>query len=65
MGTEVQASLLAGGELAGIASAMTFCLNAWLVYLRRVKANVNLGSILASLEKYHLPGIFLFLYTQV
>jgi hypothetical protein len=51
-----------GGEPAGIAFAMTFCLNAWLVYLRRVKARVDLGKKLTKLEKYHVPGLLLFLY---
>ena len=41
---------------------MTFCLNAWLVYLRRVKASVDLGKTLTKLEKYHLPGLLLLLY---
>jgi hypothetical protein len=51
--------VLGGGELAGIAFAITFCLNAWLVYLRRIKASVDLGSILTKLEKYHLPEVLL------
>jgi len=51
-----------GGECGGIAFAMTFCLNAWLVYLRRVKASVDLGKTLTTLEKYHVPGLLLFLY---
>jgi hypothetical protein len=51
-----------GAECTGIACAMTFCLNAWLVYLRRVKARVNLGKTLTKLEKYHVPGLLLFLY---
>ena len=37
-----------GGECAGIAFAMTFCLNAWLVYLRRIKAPVDLGKTLTK-----------------
>jgi hypothetical protein len=53
---------LGGGELAGIALAMTFCLNAWLAYLRRVKASVDLGKILTRLEKYHVPGLLLLSY---
>jgi hypothetical protein len=48
-------------EVAGIGFAMTFCLNSWLVYLRRVKAPVDLGKKLTKLEKYHLPGLLLFL----
>ncbi len=51
-----------GGECGGIAFAMTFCLNAWLVYLRRVKAPVDLGKTLTLLEKYHVPGMLLLLY---
>jgi O-Antigen ligase len=49
-------------ELAGIAFGMTFCLNAWLRYLRRVKASVDLGKMLTKLEKYHVPGLLLLLY---
>jgi hypothetical protein len=49
-------------EIAGIAFGMTFCLNAWLVYLRRVKAHVDLGKTLTKLEKYHVPGLLLLLY---
>jgi len=51
-----------GSEPGGIAFAMTFCLNAWLVYLRRVKAPVDLGKALTMLEKYHVPGLLLLLY---
>ncbi|MGA3047835.1 MAG: hypothetical protein ABSD67_14490 [Terracidiphilus sp.] len=51
-----------GSEPGGIAFAMTFCLNAWLVYLRRVKACVDLGKTLTTFEKYHLPGLLLLLY---
>ena len=40
---------------------MTFCLNAWLVYLRRVRASVDLGNVLATLEKYHVPALLLFI----
>lgn len=49
-------------EVAGIAFAMACCLNAWLVYLRRVRANVDLGKTLTTLEKYHVPGLLLLLY---
>lgn len=52
-------TVLGGSEPGGIAFAMTFCLNAWLVYLRRVKARVDLGQTLTWLEKYHLPGLTL------
>lgn len=46
-------------EIAGIAFGMTFCLNAWLVYLKRIKARVSLGNALTKLEKYHVPGLVL------
>ena len=55
-------TVFGGGEPAGIAFAMTFCLNAWLVYLRRVKASVDLGKTLTKLEKYHVPELLLLLY---
>jgi O-Antigen ligase len=55
-------SVFAGGEPGGIAFAMTFCLNAWLVYLRRVKDSVDLGKTLTKLEKYHLPELLFLLY---
>jgi hypothetical protein len=55
------ATVLGGSEPSGIAFAMTFCLNAWLVYLRRVKAPVDLGKRLTTLEKYHVPGLLLLL----
>jgi hypothetical protein len=51
-----------GAEPAGIAFAMTFCLNAWLVYLKKIKAQVDLGKTLTKLEKYHIPGLLLLLY---
>jgi len=54
--------VLGGSEPGGIAFAMTFCLHAWLVYLRRVKAPVDLGKTLTKLEKYHVPGLLLLLY---
>lgn len=49
----------ADAEIAGIAFAMTFCLNAWLVFLRRIKTSVDLGKTLTMLEKYHVPGLLL------
>jgi hypothetical protein len=56
-------SVFAGdAELGGIAFAMTICLNAWLVYLRRVKASVDLGEMMTKFEKYHVPGLVLLLY---
>jgi hypothetical protein len=56
------ASAFSGAEPAGIAFAMTACLNAWLVYLQKIKANVDLGKTLTKLEKYHVPGLLLLLY---
>jgi hypothetical protein len=55
-------SLFADSEGEGIAFAMTFCLNAWLVYLRRVNESVDLGKTLTKLEKYHAPELLLLLY---
>jgi hypothetical protein len=55
-------AVFAGGEPGGIAFAMTFCLNAWLVYLRRVNESVDLGKTLTKLEKYHVAGLLLLLY---
>jgi O-Antigen ligase len=55
-------TVFGGGEPAGIVFAMTFCLNAWLVQLRRVKDSVDLPKTLAKLEKYHVPGLLLVLY---
>jgi hypothetical protein len=55
-------AVFGGGECGGIAFAMTYCLNAWLVYLRRLKAPVDLGKTLTTLEKYHVPGFLLLLY---
>ena len=62
-------------EIAGIAFAMTFCLNAWLVYLRRVQASasVELDKRLTKVmiwikmqcslsPKYYVPGLLLLLY---
>jgi hypothetical protein len=54
-------AVFGGGECAGIAFAMTFCLHAWLVYLRRTKVPVDLGERLNKLEKYHVPGMLLLL----
>jgi hypothetical protein len=55
-------SVFDGGEPGGIAFAMTFCLNAWLAYLIRVKSSVDLGKTLTKLEKYHVPGLLLLSY---
>jgi hypothetical protein len=54
--------VLGRDEDAGIAFGMTFCLNAWLLYLRRVKASVDLGQTLERLEKYHVPELLLLFY---
>lgn len=48
-------------EIAGIVFGMTFCLNAWLLYLRRVRATIDLGKRLTTLEKYHVPELLLLL----
>ncbi len=56
------ASTFSGSETAGIAFAMTFCLNAWLAFLRKVKARVDLGKTLRKLEKHHLAGLLLLFY---
>jgi hypothetical protein len=48
-------------EEEGIVFAMTFCLNAGLLYLRRVKSSVDLGQPLFTLEKYHVPELILVL----
>jgi hypothetical protein len=55
-------AVFGAGECAGIAFGMTFCLHAWLVYLRRVNAPVDFGKTLTKLEKYHVPGMLLLLY---
>jgi hypothetical protein len=55
-------SLFADSEGEGIAFAMTFCLNAWLDYLRRFNESVDLGKTLTKLEKYHAPELLLLLY---
>jgi hypothetical protein len=55
-------AVFAGSEPGGIAFAMTFCLHAWLVFLKKIKAPVNLGRRLTKLEKYHAPGLLLLLY---
>lgn len=55
-------SVFGGGEPGGIGFAMTFCLNSWLVYLRRVKPPVDLGKWLTKLEDYHVAGFLLFAY---
>ena len=52
--------VLGGSEPGGIAFAITFCLNAWLVHLGRVRASFDLGRTLAWLERYHVPELLLF-----
>lgn len=52
---------LGGGELTGIAIGVTFALNAWLVFLNRLRAGLDLGKWFAKLEKYHVPGLLLLL----
>jgi hypothetical protein len=53
---------LGGGELAGIVIAVTFALNAWLVFLNRARTKFDLGRRIAKLEKYHVPGFLLLFY---
>jgi hypothetical protein len=55
-------AVFGGGECAGIAFAMTFCMHSWLAYLRKVKAQVDLGNTLTKLEKYHIPALLLLFY---
>ncbi len=55
-------TVFGGGECAGIAFGMAYCLNSWFVFLRRVKARVDLGGMLEKLEKYHVAGLLLLLY---
>jgi hypothetical protein len=66
-------SLFSNSEDEGIAFAMTFCLNAWLVYLGRIRASVDLDKRLTKLArwiktqclpslKHHVPGLVLLLY---
>jgi hypothetical protein len=55
-------SVFDGGEPAGIAFGMTFCLNAWLVYLKKFNESVDLGKTLTKLEKYHVPAMLLLVY---
>ena len=52
---------LGGGELTGIAIAVTCALNAWLVSLNKARTGVNLGKWFARLEKYHVPALLLLL----
>lgn len=51
-----------GGEPAGIAFAMTFCLNAWLTFLKRIKARADLNKIFNLIQRYYLAEILLLLY---
>jgi hypothetical protein len=53
---------LGGGELAGIVIAVTFALNAWLLFLNKAGTKLDLGKWLAKLEKYHVPGVLLVFY---
>jgi hypothetical protein len=50
---------LGGGELTGIAIAVTCALNTWLVFLNKARTGANLGKWFARLEKYHVPGLLL------
>jgi hypothetical protein len=53
---------LGGGEIAGLIIALTFALNAWLVFLNRTRAKVDLGKRFTKLQKYHIPGLLLLFY---
>jgi hypothetical protein len=53
---------LGGGESAGLVMAMTFSLNAWLVFMNKARTGVDLGKRLTKLEKYHVPELLLVLY---
>ena len=53
---------LGGGELAGLVIAMTFSLNAWLVFMNKARTGVDLGKRFTKLEKYHVPELLLVLY---
>ena len=52
---------LGGGELTGIVIAVTFALNAWLVFLSKAGTRVDREAWFARLEKYHVPGLLLLL----
>jgi len=52
---------LGGGELTGIAFAVTFALNVWLVFLNKARTGIDLGKWLARLEKYHAPELIFLL----
>lgn len=49
-------------EIAGIIFAMTFALNAWLVYLRKSRLVPDNNVFWDMLEKYHIPGVLLVVY---
>ena len=53
---------LGGGELAGIVIAVTFSLNAWLVFMNKARTGVDLGKRISKLEKYHVPELLLVFY---
>jgi hypothetical protein len=48
-----------GGEFAGMAIAITFALNAWLVFVSKARKGPSLGKWLAKLEKYHVPALLM------
>jgi hypothetical protein len=53
---------LGGGETAGIVIALTFALNAWLVFPNRARTKLVLGKWFAKLQKYHVPDVLLVCY---
>jgi hypothetical protein len=48
-------------EICGIAIGMILALNAWLVYLNKLRPGVYLGKLFAKLERHHLLGLLLLL----
>lgn len=46
-------------EIGGIIFAMAFCLNGWLVYLRKVRPPIDIGKTFKKLQKFHLGEIVL------
>lgn len=51
-----------GGECAGIAFGMGFCLNAWLTFRRKVESQLDLNKVFRFVQKYYLAEILLLLY---
>lgn len=49
-------------EIAGIAFAITFALNAWLAFMNKIPGQAHLGKTLEKLEKRHIPSLLLLAY---